>query len=182
LQAVYYGIPTLHVIERIQKDCFIGFQKAIAVHHLQKRKGALIENLLQMALPKTVVAQLSQGKRSCDFSSTVRKLHLTMLRLLEIVALIRKIVLQRIGTILFFGIKNFDEVTANSSPREIVEVLNSVFNSMDHILDRVTMKAAGVEKIKTIGNIYMVAGGLLEDCDHAHLVILFAVSSYEAAI
>jgi adenylate cyclase len=58
-------------------------------------------------------------------------------------------------SILFADIQNFTHLCKNLSPQQLVGFLNEVFCAFDSIT-----KKYGVEKIKTIGDGYMVAGGL----------------------
>ncbi|MBK6540212.1 MAG: hypothetical protein IPG10_02795 [Flavobacteriales bacterium] len=58
-------------------------------------------------------------------------------------------------TILFTDFKGFTSVAEQLSPTELVEELNTCFKAFDHIIT-----ARGIEKIKTIGDAYMCAGGL----------------------
>ena len=59
------------------------------------------------------------------------------------------------STVLFADIAGFTEISARHKPAEIVELLNGVFGRFDELVER-----RGVEKIKTIGDAYMVAGGV----------------------
>ncbi|MEO8066951.1 MAG: adenylate/guanylate cyclase domain-containing protein [Flavobacteriales bacterium] len=59
------------------------------------------------------------------------------------------------ATILFTDFKGFTEASEKLSPQELVEELNTCFKAFDHIIT-----ARGIEKIKTIGDAYMCAGGL----------------------
>lgn len=58
-------------------------------------------------------------------------------------------------TILFADIKNFTGMAHDLSPEELVKELNSLFLQFDYIMDNYK-----VEKLKTIGDAYMCAGGL----------------------
>ncbi|MBL7938326.1 MAG: tetratricopeptide repeat protein [Flavobacteriales bacterium] len=59
------------------------------------------------------------------------------------------------ATILFSDFKGFTEASEKLTPQELVEELNVCFKAFDHIT-----AARGIEKIKTIGDAYMCAGGL----------------------
>ncbi len=59
------------------------------------------------------------------------------------------------STILFSDIVGFTPIAARISPIELVNLLNKIFSKFDHIAE-----FYGLEKIKTIGDAYMVAGGL----------------------
>ena len=74
-------------------------------------------------------------------------------------------------TILFADIVGFTEFANTRPPEEVVDVLNSVFSKFDDMADQ-----HGLEKIKTIGDAYMVAGGLPEPGrDHAAAVADFGL-------
>lgn len=79
-------------------------------------------------------------------------------------------------TVLFADIVGFTSLAARSSSAEIVDMLNRVFSAFDQIADRM-----GLEKIKTIGDAYMVVGGIptpLED--HAAVIARMALEMQEA--
>ncbi|MCC6611464.1 MAG: adenylate/guanylate cyclase domain-containing protein [Burkholderiales bacterium] len=56
---------------------------------------------------------------------------------------------------LFADIVNFTTIAEGMSPNQIFAMLNKVFSSFDGLAEKY-----GLEKIKTIGDAYMVAGGL----------------------
>ena len=58
-------------------------------------------------------------------------------------------------TVLFSDFKEFTRVSEQLTPSELVEELNVCFNAFDRIMEKY-----GVEKIKTIGDAYMAAGGV----------------------
>ena len=58
-------------------------------------------------------------------------------------------------TVLFTDFKGFTSISANMSPKELVKDLHDCFSEFDRIMDKFNM-----EKIKTIGDAYMAAGGL----------------------
>lgn len=59
-------------------------------------------------------------------------------------------------TILFADIVNFTELSSRKQPSELVRLLNVIFSDFDRLAEEFSL-----EKIKTIGDAYMVAGGLL---------------------
>ncbi len=74
-------------------------------------------------------------------------------------------------TIMFADLVNFTQISAGVSPAELVEMLNQVFSRFDWLAEKY-----GLEKIKTIGDAYMVVGGapnLRED--HAEAVANMAL-------
>lgn len=60
-------------------------------------------------------------------------------------------------TVMFADIKDFTRLSGDQPPIVIVESLNRVFSHFDGLAEKYAL-----EKIKTIGDAYMVAGGLLE--------------------
>jgi PAS domain S-box-containing protein len=58
-------------------------------------------------------------------------------------------------SVLFADIVGFTEFSARTSPAELVIVLNLIFSKFDQLAER-----HGLEKIKTIGDAYMVVAGL----------------------
>jgi class 3 adenylate cyclase len=65
-------------------------------------------------------------------------------------------------SVLFADIVGFTRLSERLAPEELVGRLNSLFSAFDDLLDRFRL-----EKIKTIGDAYMVVGGLNGGKDHA---------------
>jgi len=59
------------------------------------------------------------------------------------------------AAILFADIENFTPYASEKSPGEIVELLNQIFSAFDQLTEK-----HGLEKIKTIGDAYMVVSGV----------------------
>jgi adenylate cyclase len=125
--------------------------------HLRDRERQMIEalriekeryeQLLLNILPKEIVARLQGGE-------TVIANHLSNV------------------TILFADLVSFTNLSSRLSAGDLVHLLNALFSEFDRLaLD------LGVEKIKTLGDAYMVAGGLPEPrADHAHAVADLALA------
>lgn len=58
-------------------------------------------------------------------------------------------------TVMFADIVNFTHMSEEMSPNETVQLLNNLFSEFDMLAEK-----HGIEKIKTIGDAYMAAGGL----------------------
>lgn len=58
-------------------------------------------------------------------------------------------------TVMFADIVNFTRLAEGLSPQQVFAMLNRIFSSFDELAEE-----HGMEKIKTIGDAYMVAGGL----------------------
>jgi adenylate cyclase len=75
-------------------------------------------------------------------------------------------------TVLFADIVGFTPLAERISPGEVVGLLNQVFSAFDRLAEE-----RGLEKIKTIGDAYMVAGGLpVPRPDHAEAVAEMALA------
>jgi adenylate cyclase len=74
-------------------------------------------------------------------------------------------------SILFADVVDFTPLSSRLDAREVVGVLDRLFTSFDELVDRY-----GVEKIKTIGDCYMVAAGVpRERPDHADALARLAL-------
>jgi class 3 adenylate cyclase len=79
-------------------------------------------------------------------------------------------------TILFADIVGFTKVSTRISAPKLVELLNEIFSAFDELAIY-----HGLEKIKTIGDAYMVVGGLpVERPDHAAAIAEMALDMQEA--
>ena len=58
-------------------------------------------------------------------------------------------------SVMFVDIVNFTRVAEGLNPQQVFSMLNRIFSSFDELAEKF-----GLEKIKTIGDAYMVAGGL----------------------
>ena len=59
------------------------------------------------------------------------------------------------ATVLFADLTDFTKMSAGLTPQQLIEVMNLVFSRFDELAAKF-----GVEKIKTIGDCYMAAGGV----------------------
>lgn len=74
-------------------------------------------------------------------------------------------------TVLFTDFKGFTTIADQLSPQQLVQELNECFMAFDEIIGKY-----GLEKIKTIGDSYMCAGGLpTPDDQHHHKIIRAAL-------
>jgi adenylate cyclase len=81
-------------------------------------------------------------------------------------------------SVLFADIVGFTQLSARVSPTELVALLNEIFSTFDNLAER-----HGLEKIKTIGDAYMVVGGLpITRPDHAEAIAEMALDMQEAII
>jgi adenylate cyclase len=75
------------------------------------------------------------------------------------------------ASVLFADVVGFTPMSAKMSPPELVGLLNSVFSTFDDFV-----RDLGLEKIKTVGDEYMVASGVPRPrADHAHAIAELAL-------
>ena len=80
------------------------------------------------------------------------------------------------ATILFSDIVGFTPLSARMPPDKLVRLLNDIFSEFDDLV-----AASGLEKIKTIGDAYMVAAGIPQRRDdHAHAIANLALEMMAA--
>ncbi len=72
-------------------------------------------------------------------------------------------------SILFSDFKGYTEKSEKLSAQELISEINHCFMAFDHICEKY-----GIEKIKTIGDAYMAAGGLPVPSDHSVLNTILA--------
>lgn len=74
-------------------------------------------------------------------------------------------------TVLFADLVGFTPLSASMSPIALVNLLNQLFSAFDHLSHQY-----GLEKIKTIGDAYMVVGGIpISRPDHAVAIAMMAL-------
>jgi class 3 adenylate cyclase len=74
-------------------------------------------------------------------------------------------------TVLFADFEGFTKYSENLAPEKLVESIDFYFSKFDTIMDKYNL-----EKIKTVGDAYMCAGGLpFPTKDHAHKIVLAAL-------
>ena len=104
--------------------------KLEATHRLLQDEQARSERLLLNILPAPVAERLKQEKQTIADGFAD-------------------------VTVMFVDIVNFTRLAEGLSPQEVFAVLNRIFSAFDELAEK-----HGLEKIKTIGDAYMVAGGL----------------------
>lgn len=82
------------------------------------------------------------------------------------------------ATILFADIADFTTLASYADPKVLVELLNQIFSCFDQLAE-----TYGLEKIKTIGDAYMVAGGIPEfRPDHSEAIAHMALAMQEQMV
>ncbi|MDX9697765.1 MAG: adenylate/guanylate cyclase domain-containing protein, partial [Bacteroidales bacterium] len=90
------------------------------------------ENLLERVLPKTTATELKSGKKAGPY-------HYNMV------------------TVLFSDIQGFTKISEQLNSEMLIDELDKFFMKFDSVVDKYN-----IEKIKTIGDAYMCAGGIPE--------------------
>lgn len=81
------------------------------------------------------------------------------------------------ATVLFADIVGFTELSAEISASELITFLNNTFSAFDSLVDRYNL-----EKIKTIGDAYVVAGGVpIPRADHLEAIVQLALDMQQEA-
>lgn len=115
-------------------------------HQLLRLEQEKSERLLLNILPKPVAERLKQGQQVIADDFPA-------------------------VTVLFADIVDFTSLAARMPAQDVVALLNAVFSRFDWLAEQ-----HGLEKIKTIGDAYMVVGGLpTVRPDHAQAVAAFAL-------
>ena len=79
-------------------------------------------------------------------------------------------------SVLFADIVGFTQLSSQMLPAEVVELLNQVFSRFDELAE-----SYGLEKIKTIGDAYMVVAGLPDHRpDHATAIVEMALAMQQS--
>lgn len=133
-------------------------QKERVLFELDKKNGALLleqyrsDRLLLNILPQSVAERLKQNNEA---------------RIADRYESV---------TIMFADLVDFTRISAGMSPEALVDLLGSVFSRFDELTEK-----HGVEKIKTIGDAYMVVCGAPEArADHAEAVAGLAIDMQQA--
>ena len=78
-------------------------------------------------------------------------------------------------TVLFADVVDFSSFASRTEPEDLVSLLNDLFSRFDQLAHR-----HGLEKIKTIGDSYLVVGGLpVRRADHAEAIASMALQMLE---
>jgi len=80
-------------------------------------------------------------------------------------------------TVMFADIVGFTELSSRVSPTEVVEILNDIFSEFDRLAE-----THNLEKIKTIGDAYMVVAGLPKPQSNHAIMIAEMALDMQAAI
>ena len=132
---------SVYLYERLASSEFNARQQLEAAYHELSAEKERSEQLLLNILPECIADRLKQSNATIADSFT------------EV-------------SVLFGDIVGFTELSTKISPPELVELLNQIFSIFDRLAEK-----HGLEKIKTIGDAYMVVAGLpISRPDHAEAI------------
>ena len=122
-----------------------------AEKELVEREREKSERLLLNILPSAIAGRLKGGEKSIANG-------------------------HEIVSVMFADLCGFTALSRKTTPADLVSMLNGIFTAFDHIVEK-----RGVEKIKTIGDCYMLVGGIpLHRDDHAAAVAECALEMLDA--
>jgi class 3 adenylate cyclase len=129
---------------------FRNYLNKVKINKILDSQKAKIETLLLNILPASVAKELEKNGQAAP-------------RFYDSVS------------VLFTDFKDFTKIADGMTPREIVDELNDFFSAFDDITDK-----HGLEKIKTIGDAYMCAGGIpVENNSHPFDIVRAAFDIVE---
>lgn len=129
---------------------FINLLQRNEAYHAMQMEREKSESLLLNVLPKAIAERLKQGEQTIADSYSE-------------------------ATVLFADICDFTSLASRLSPAEVVGLLNELFSAFDILAAR-----CGLEKIKTIGDAYMLAAGIpVPRPDHAEAAATMALGMLE---
>ncbi len=157
----HVGSPREWTLEEENFASYVGYMASLAMEASDRKKAQAAlrleqekaEQLLLNILPEAIAQRLKQ-QQSCIADS------------FESVS------------VLFADIVGFTQLSSQITAEELVNLLNQIFSAFDHLVDR-----HGLEKIKTIGDAYMVVSGLpMPRSDHAEAIAEMALDMQKAVI
>jgi class 3 adenylate cyclase len=147
----FVGDLSVYLYESLQKAEFKARRNLEEAYHKLEAEQKLSERLLLNILPQSIVERLKSEPKTLADSFTD-------------------------VSVLFADIVGFTELSSRISPPELVELLNQIFSEFDRLAD-----LHDLEKIKTIGDAYMVVAGLPEHReDHAQAIANMALDMQQA--
>jgi class 3 adenylate cyclase/DNA-binding response OmpR family regulator len=135
-EEAFAAVSIQDITERKQLE--LNLQDANAQLAIERDKS---DNVLVNVLPRPIAERLKSGEK------IIAEYHESV-------------------TVMFADLVGFTPLTAALAPRQLMEILNAIFSTFDHLTQQY-----GLEKIKTVGDAYMVVGGLPDPIpDHAHRI------------
>ncbi|AFY80308.1 adenylate cyclase [Oscillatoria acuminata] len=147
----FIGNLSVYLYEQLQKAEFKARWDLEEAYAQLEEEQKLSESLLLNVLPHSIATRLKQNPKNLADSYTN-------------------------VSVLFADIVGFTELSSQISPWDLVELLNQIFSEFDALAE-----LHQLEKIKTIGDAYMVVSGLPEPReDHAQAIADMALDMQRA--
>lgn len=147
----FIGNLSVYLYEKLQKAEFKARWNLEEAYAQLEEEQKLSESLLLNVLPHSIAVRLKQNPKNLADSYTN-------------------------VSVLFADIVGFTELSSQISPWDLVELLNQIFSEFDALAE-----LHQLEKIKTIGDAYMVVSGLPEPReDHAQAIANMALDMQRA--
>jgi class 3 adenylate cyclase len=149
--AILVGLGATYLLERGDRDVFA--QRRLIEDQAAQLAAAhaTSERLLLNVLPASVAERLKAGE------TTIADAYDD-------------------ATVLFADLVGFTPLAVDLGPAKTVEMLDRLFSAFDRLAER-----HGLEKIKTIGDAYMVVGGVPDaDSDHPERVVAMGLEMLDA--
>ena len=174
----YKSLADLYESENRWEDAFVYLKRYIEIKdevqsEEAKKKAALMEQQKQAAEREKEIA-IANAKHV----ATEELLHNVLPPSIANKMLSgSKLIAEKLSnvSVLFADIVDFTKLSQRETPEELVEGLDRIFTEFDTLAEKY-----GLEKIKTIGDAYMVVSGAPEPReDHAEVMVHFAVEMLE---
>ena len=145
----------VYLYERLRRSEFTARQQLEEAYHRITEEQERSERLLLNILPYTIAKRLKEQTEYVAIADSFSH-----------------------AGVLFADIVGFTALSTKVSPPELVQLLNEIFSEFDRLAD-----LHGLEKIKTIGDAYMVVSGLPEARDdYAEAIADMALDMRDALI
>lgn len=145
--AVGAAAAATYFLERASRELFAQRDLIAAQERALRAEKAKSDRLLRNILPESIAAELRENGHAVAVSHPA-------------------------ATVLFADLVGFTPLTERMPPEATAAMLNEMYSAFDDLTRR-----HGVEKIKTIGDSYMLVGGVPEACDdHAERVVAVALA------
>lgn len=146
LVEVLFGVVTARANERMSRELFVKDGLLREQREQLAREMARSESLLRNVLPESIAIKLRDNPGIIAEE-------------------------QPEASVLFADLAGFTAMSSDMTAGQVVEMLNEVFTEFDLLVER-----HGLEKIKTIGDCYMVASGVPQRReDHARVLVQLAL-------
>ena len=169
----HFGRPAL----KLARELSLVVGESLARWHARRREQDLLEQILEQN--RALQAEIEERQRAEAEARRQREEADRLLHTILPAPIVRRlkqspgVIADSIeqATVMFTDLVGFTELSARFSPEDLVEMLNRIFSRFDSLT-----RQHGIERIKTIGDAYMVGSGVLRAGRHdAAAVALMAL-------